>query len=56
MGYLKVKSKRNKKNEMESYLVATGSSGVMKLIDISSNEVKIFPFENLKTHEIIKIM
>ncbi|KAL4471660.1 hypothetical protein ABPG74_008553 [Tetrahymena malaccensis] len=56
MGYLKIKTKQNKKNIVQSYLVATGSSGILKLIDITSNDIKIIPFENLKTHEIIKIM
>lgn len=57
MGYLRIKTKPGKhKHRQETYIAATGSSGVIKLIDISSNEVAIHPFPELKTHEILKIM
>lgn len=56
MSYFKIKTKVKKTTAVHSYIVATGTSGILKLIDITSNELSIHPFPDLKTHEIIKIM
>ena len=56
MNFIKVIEKNKKKMEEKNYLIVAGMSGLLKTIDITSNDISIKEFPEHTSHEILKIM
>ena len=56
MNFVKIIEKSKKKTEERGYLIVAGMSGLLKTIDITSNDVQIKEFPEHTSHEVLKIM